>query len=70
MQKLTKQTLDNIRDQLASFTWSDEELNELADPKLGIITGFQDLLHDLDQLRLVDLKDIAPAGPVTKSGNG
>jgi hypothetical protein len=68
MQKLTRQTLDNIRDQLASFPWSDEELNELADPKLGIITGFQDLLNDLDQLRLVDLKDIPPAGPVTSTG--
>lgn len=65
MQKLQKQTLIGIRDQLASYVWKDEELSELVDPKLGIITGFQDLLDQLDILRRVDLGTTPPASNVT-----
>jgi hypothetical protein len=40
MKKLQKETLLGMRDQLASYAWKDEEISELVDPKLGIITGF------------------------------
>lgn len=65
MKKLQKETLIGIRDQLASYAWKDEEISELVDPKLGIITGFQDLLVQLDHLRLVDLGSTPPASDIS-----
>lgn len=64
MKKLQIETLAGIRDQLASYPWDDSELSELVDPELGIITGFQDLLDQLEILRKVDLGDIPPAGDI------
>jgi hypothetical protein len=64
MQKLDRNTLLGIRDQLGSYAWEDAEIDELVDPKLGIITGFQDLLDQLEQLRKVDLEAIPPAGDI------
>ncbi|MER8438842.1 hypothetical protein NKH36_30225 [Mesorhizobium sp. M1312] len=61
MQKLTKATLTGICAQMASHSWSEEEINELVDPQLGIITGFQDLLNELEQLRKIDLGTTPPA---------
>ena len=65
MQKLEKKTLIGIRDQLASYAWDDSEIAELADPKLGIITGFQDLLEQLEYLRKIDLGSTPPAGDIS-----
>lgn len=64
MHKIERQTLLGIRDQLASYGWSDTEIDELVDPKLGIITGFQALLEQLEALRLVDLEATPPAGDI------
>jgi len=65
MKKLQKDTLLGMRDQLASYAWRDEEISELVDPKLGIITGFQDLLDQLDYLRQVDLGNTPPASHIS-----
>lgn len=64
LNKLQLETLKGIRDQLATYRWSDSELVELVDPKLGIITGFQDLLDQLDILRQVDLEQIPPCAEI------
>lgn len=64
MQKLNRETLLRMRDQLGGYRWQDDEIEELVDPKLGIITGFQDLLDQLEVLRKVDLEDIPPAGDI------
>lgn len=66
MKKLTKQTVTNICAQMASHKWTEDELDELVDPKLGIITGFQDLLEELDTLRQIDLGTTPPAQSVQK----
>jgi hypothetical protein len=42
----------------------DAEISELVDPRLGIITGFQDLLDQLEVLRKVDLQAIPPAADI------
>jgi hypothetical protein len=65
MRKLQKSTLIGMRDQLASYAWKDEEIAELVDPKLGIITGFQDLLDQLDFLRQIDLGSTPPASAIS-----
>jgi len=64
MQKLEKKTLIGLRDQLASYAWDDVEIAELVDPKLGIITGFQELLDQLECLRKIDLGSTPPAGDI------
>jgi len=66
MKKLQKQTLIGMRDQLGGHAWTDAEISELVAPKLGIITGFQDLLDQLEALRRVDLGAIPPAGDIPK----
>jgi hypothetical protein len=66
VKKLEKATLSRIRDQLASFGWSDAELDELVEPKLGIITPFQVLLDDLERLRRLDLGTIPPSEPLRR----
>ena len=67
MHKIQRQTLLGIRDQLGSYAWDDAEIDELVDPKLGIITGFQELLDQLEQLRKVDLEATPPAGDISAS---
>ena len=64
MQRLRKETLIGIRDQFGGYAWEDAEISELVDPKLGIITGFQELLDQLEQLRKTDLESIPPASDI------
>jgi hypothetical protein len=52
---------------MASHSWSDAEIKELVYPQLGIITGFQDLLNELEELRRVDLGTTPPAMSVQGS---
>lgn len=61
MDRLQKDTIDKMTRQLASFRWGEAEIRELVDPKMGVITSFQDLLDSLDRLRRVDLGDVPPA---------
>jgi len=64
VEKLQIETLKGMRDQLASFAWDNSELSELVDPRLGIITGFQDLLNQLELLRQIDLGDLPPCADI------
>ena len=64
MKKLEKATLIGMRDQLGGYAWQDDEISELVEPKLGIITGFQDLLEQLEDLRKIALEAIPPAGDI------
>ncbi len=64
MEKLQQQTLTGMRDQLGCYAWQDAEISELVDPRLGIITGFQDLLDQLEILRKIDLQAIPPASDI------
>ncbi len=64
MKRLKKETLIGIRDQFGGYAWDDAEISELVDPKLGIITGFQVLLDQLEVLRKIDLESIPPAADI------
>ena len=61
MKRLELPTLTRLCEELAAHPWTESELGELVDPRLGIITGFQDLLDELEALRQVDLGDLPPA---------
>lgn len=64
MKKLQLETLAAMRDQLGGYAWEETELKELVEPKLGIITGFGDLLEQLELLRRLDLASIPPASDI------
>lgn len=61
MKPLQRSTLSQLCEELAAHPWDAAELDELVDPKLGIITGFQDLLRELERLRQTDLGALPPA---------
>jgi hypothetical protein len=66
MERLEKRTLVLLTRQLSSRRWTDAELDELVEAKLGIITAFRDLLAELDVLCGTDLGTTAPAQGVQK----
>jgi hypothetical protein len=55
------ETLTGVREAFAAHSFSDDELSELVDPKFGIITGFADLMAQLEILRSMDLGTTPPA---------
>ena len=60
--KATKfEIIQGIRESFASHDFSDEDLLELVDPKLGVITSFNDLMSQLENLRKIDLGQTPPA---------
>ena len=65
MKPLRRATLVRLCDEMAAHPWRDQELAELVDPKLGIITGLQLLLNELDVLRRIDLGDVPPAAALS-----
>lgn len=70
LDRIRTATLVAITRELPAFPWSTTQLSELVDPQLGIITGYQDLLDDLERMRRVDLGALPPAGPVRPDGGG
>lgn len=69
MKPLQKSTVSQLCDELAAHPWHESELDELVDPKLGIITGFQDLLDELERLRRTDLGALPPAQGIQVTGD-
>ena len=58
-------TLAEMRATLAAHGFNDMELSELVDPQLGVITGFSDVLEQLELLRKIDLSTTPPALGIT-----
>jgi hypothetical protein len=61
LERLRRETLLLVRDQMAAHPWSDKEIAELVAPTMGIISGLPDLLVQLDVLRRLDLGTTPPA---------
>ena len=59
--KPTLEFLRTVGDTFGAHPFSDEDLSELVEPKLGMITSFKDLMDELDQLRTIDLGALPPA---------
>lgn len=66
MDRLKRETLAGLIDQLAATPFRDTEIDELIDPKFGIITDFQELLDELEALRRTDLGTTPPAQGVQR----
>ena len=64
MKTLRKETLLNIVEEFPSFRWDQAVLEELIDPKLGVITAFGEILDEIETLMALDLGEIGLAtGP-------
>ena len=69
MKTLRKETLLNIVEEFPSFGWNQSVLEELVDPKLGVITAFVDILDEIETLMSLDLGEIGLAtGPDSQEG--
>lgn len=64
MNPIRKETLSLVLQELSCHPCGGEELTELVAPQMGIISGFQDLLSELEQLRTLRLGELPPAGQV------
>jgi hypothetical protein len=65
LRKLEEQTLLSVRDEMAALPWSDADISGLIKTSHGVISGLQQLLHELDRLRRVNLGTIAPAEDIS-----
>ncbi len=64
MKAVSKETLKRVNEEFPTLSWADEELEELVAPRYGLITGFQELLQEIEKLRTLDLGETGPAGAV------
>ena len=55
MKTLRKETLQRITEEFPSFSWESSELEELVDPKLGVITAFSEILAQIEAIMTLDL---------------
>jgi hypothetical protein len=60
MEPLTEQTLRAVLRELPTFHCLSDGIDELLRPSYGVISGFQDLLEEIEDLRGLDLFEINP----------
>ena len=53
--------IQSVQETFSTYNFKNNDLNELANPNLGVITGFNDLMYELESLRLIDLGQTPPA---------
>lgn len=69
MKRPTKELLAQMQATLPAFEWSDAELDDLVRPGYGLITGFPELLIEIERLCERDLEDLSPAGALPAPGS-
>ena len=55
------ETIQSFQEVYSTYMFKNNDLNELVNPNLGVITGFNDLMDQLESLRLIDLGQTPPA---------
>ena len=55
MNRLQKETLIKIVEEFPTFSWDLDTLEELVDPKLGVITAFGEILSEIETIMALDL---------------
>ena len=61
MRSISKKTLRQIIDEFPTCQWTDEDLEELVVTKESLISGFQELMHQIEELEAFDLEETGPA---------
>lgn len=64
MKTLRKETLQFINEEFPSFSWESDELGELIDPQLGVITAFSEILEQVEIIMRLDLGDTGLENPI------
>ena len=62
MGQITKELLEQLQAAIPTLGWSDAELDDLVKPSFGLITGFPELLSEIDRMSKRDLMELPPAG--------
>jgi hypothetical protein len=62
MRSVRRETLRRMLQEFPTVSWGENELNELVAPSLGVITGFQQLLRNVEALARTDLAETPLAG--------
>lgn len=60
MKNLTEETLTMIFEQFPVYQPLKDGINELVTPSHGVVTGFSELLRDIETLMAIDLDETAP----------
>lgn len=69
MKTLRKETLVRINEEFPAFNWEDGELEELVDPKLGVITAFSEILEQIETIMALDLGEVGLGNGAGTGGN-
>ena len=69
MKRPTKELLAQMQATFPAFEWSDAELDDLVRPGYGLITGFPELLIEIERLCERDLEVLSPAGALPAPGS-
>jgi hypothetical protein len=70
VRSLRKDTLKRIMEEFPTVSWGAGELDELVAPSFGVITGFQQLLSNIEALEAVDLGETPMAGSLRPAAAG
>lgn len=62
MKAPTKELLEQMQAVFPTLGWSADELDDLVTPSFGLITGFPELLAEIEKLVERDLGELPPAG--------
>lgn len=60
MPNIRRETLQAILDEFHGYTGLESSLDELIDPQMGLISGFQDMIDAITALKSVDLEEYSP----------
>ena len=60
MLEIQKETLQAVLEEFHGYPQLAESIDELVEPKMGLISGFQDMIDAVEELRNSALKDYGP----------
>ena len=70
MRSVSRETIRRILEEFPTVSWGEREIDELVAPSFGVITGFQQLLADVEALAKIDLGETPLAGPIRRKVDG
>ncbi|WP_159587756.1 hypothetical protein [Chelativorans xinjiangense] len=68
MSKVTFETLRALNREMFGGRWSEDDLRQLVDPRFGVVSDFESMLHGLERILDKDLGDLPPDSPVAGCG--
>lgn len=60
MRKIQKETLETVLEEFQGYECLKDSIQELVDPEMGLISGFQDMINAVTGLKSSDLEKYTP----------